>query len=316
MLLNLESFKNLFYKKKPSTSIRGLVRLEVILDYYLPDIVKSLIYAGLVTSIGIQLYTIVTDLKLGLGTFIVMFFLSLASYAYSKAGSKSNLSLILPAILVLSYQRIIADLIFINVIYLYILTPLAFIYFFSKCKSYKRRIEDVCEDYLKIDLMSDEDFEFLLKNTLLYLHGTKALINIAHYNSNFEWLRRILTKTKIKSGDIELFYKVLPFFWLSPKEAYEIIKDYKLINDYSNDNVFSYLCMIDTSITHNNLEVANEISYELLSNNKDINFIRGIPSKPGNEMLHLEDSMALIEKCWLELNLKKTNETKVRKIKI
>lgn len=314
--LNLTTIKNFFSRKNTRPSIRSLIRLESFLDYYLPDIIKSLIYTGLTTSLAVQIYNSLFLSTFKWGVIVVTIFLSVTAYFSKNATVKNNTNLLLPLVLVLFYEKIVVELVIINEAYLYAVIPVAFFYFFSKCKSYKERVEQLCRKYSKIDKMSGDDFNYLLKNTSLYLNETKDLINIAHYNGNFNWLEQILNKTKIRLNSESIFYKVVPFLWLSPEEGYKIVKKYKILSGFSNQNVFYYLFLINTALTHDDITIANEISYDLLSNNNDITFIRKTVALQSEKVLSLEAVGALIEKTWLELNLGKTNTTKTKRVKV
>lgn len=314
--LNLTTIKNFFSRKNTRPSIRSLIRLESFLDYYLPDIIKSLIYTGLTTSLAVQIYNSLFLSTFKWGVIVVTIFLSVTAYFSKNATVKNNTNLLLPLVLVLFYEKIVVELVIINEAYLYAVIPVAFFYFFSKCKSYKERVEQLCRKYSKIDKMSEDDFNYLLKNTSLYLNETKDLINIAHYNGNFNWLEQILNKTKIRLNSESIFYKVVPFLWLSPEEGYKIVKKYKILSGFSNQNVFYYLFLINTALTHDDIAIANEISYELLANNNDITFIRKTVALQSEKVLSLEAVGALIEKTWLELNLGKTNTIKTKRVKV
>lgn len=314
--LNLTTIKNFFSRKNTRSSIRSLIRLESFLDYYLPDIIKSLIYTGLTTSLVVQIYNSLFLSTFKWGVIVVTIFLSVTAYFSKNATVKNNTNLLLPLVLVLFYEKIVVELVTINEAYLYAVIPVAFFYFFSKCKSYKERVEQLCRKYSKIDKISEDDFNYLLKNTSLYLNETKDLINIAHYNGNFNWLEQILNKTNIRLNSESIFYKVVPFLWLSPEEGYKIVKKYKILSDFSNPNVFYYLFLINTALTHDDIAIANEISYELLSNNNDITFIRKTVALQSEKVLSLEAVGALIEKTWLELNLGKTNTIKTKRVKV
>lgn len=303
-------------KKDKSISIKSLIRSEAFLDYYLPDIVASLMYGSLFTCILMIAYSLFVGAEIKVSGIIIALSGSLACYWFSKTSNNEGFQFLVPTFLLFSYQSIESNISKLLEPLLYFIPVCFFLYFLGKHKSFSLRIEETCEKYTSIDKRSDDDFYYLLNHLRLYSKETNDLINLAHYNNKFNWLRDILSRTKISDEKAMLFSKVLPFLNVSPDEGYKAIKDFNLIPTYSFMDIRKYILCIDSSLSQNDTKTAKMIAIELLNNNKNINQIRHKIEQCRNEGMNIDSVNSLIERCWLEMTLKNNNGSTIKKVKI
>lgn len=246
---------------------KATVMLEVVLDYYLPSIMVSVIYATLFSNIGFAIYSFLSNIKINYAELAISISTAIAAYGYVKSKGNNELFYILPFLALYNLYQTILTYNEINNHSLIWILIVTLITTFTRLDNPKKKIQQFANNYLHIEDKTESDFKFLLNNCEKNEKNVKLLIAICHYNNKFEWLEKLLSRKDIDNTQDFVFYRCLPFCWIDGEKSLSLMGKYQMIQENTEQDIYRSLLLIETLSDNDfpNHDLARKVTIELLS---------------------------------------------------